>query len=200
MPLVKDPHDKAHKLNYLYPYSSTFQPLGYIIIYLQFLPLITIWCFISIHKHQILVLVPMNLDLQLQQIMLLWTICKFRSWEAMTKLKIVTTLTYLGLQPSLRHKKGCGWEKCVKTLSHSHTWNGAKRRWIPNTYKWESLWKMESQNVLNFWEKIANNKPYANGDFFIITKKIPIYVTTLFMTTYKYRLFVTNFGRFSTIF
>jgi hypothetical protein len=41
MPLVKDPHNKAHKFNYLYPYSSTFQPLGYIIIYLQLLPLVT---------------------------------------------------------------------------------------------------------------------------------------------------------------
>jgi len=59
----------------------------------------------------------MNLDLQLQQIMPLWTLCKFRSWEAMTKLKIITTLTYLGLQPSLRHKKGCGWEN-VSRLSH----------------------------------------------------------------------------------
>ncbi len=41
MPLDKDLHDKAHKLNYLYPYSSTFQPLTYINIYLQLLPLIT---------------------------------------------------------------------------------------------------------------------------------------------------------------
>jgi hypothetical protein len=90
--------------------------------------------------------------------------------------------------------------KCLKTLSHSHKWNAAKRRWIPNTYKWESHWKVKSQNVLNFCDKIANNKPYANVDFFIITRNLPIYVTTLFMTTYIYRLFVTNFGRFSTIF
>jgi hypothetical protein len=109
-------------------------------------------------------------------------------------------LNLLGFAIKLGAQERMWIRKCLKTLSHSHKWNGAKRRWIPNTYKWESLWKVESQNVLNFWDKFANNKPYENGDFFIITKKMSIYVTTLFMTTYKYRLFVTNFGCLSTIF
>jgi len=36
MPLIKDPQNRAHKLNYLFPYSPILVPLGHIIIYLQF--------------------------------------------------------------------------------------------------------------------------------------------------------------------
>jgi hypothetical protein len=92
-------------------------------------------------------------------------------------------LNLLGFATKLEAQERMWIGKCFKTLSHSHKWNGAKGRWIPNTYKWESLWKVESQDVLNSWDKIANNKPYANGDFFINTRNLPIYVTTLFMTT-----------------
>jgi hypothetical protein len=35
MPLIKDPQNRAHKLNYLFPYSPILVPLGHIIIYLQ---------------------------------------------------------------------------------------------------------------------------------------------------------------------
>jgi hypothetical protein len=41
MSLIKDPQNKAHKLNYLFSYLIILVTLGHIIIPLQLLPLIT---------------------------------------------------------------------------------------------------------------------------------------------------------------
>jgi hypothetical protein len=61
----------------------------------------------------------------------------------------------LGSQPRLRAQKDVGGQKNVLGFMHILT------RYVPNIFKQEPFWELESQNVLNVCEKNANG--YIHG-------------------------------------
>jgi hypothetical protein len=73
---------------------------------------------------------------------------------------IVMTLE-LDSQLKLGHLKKCQLGKRFDIQGFPQVWWNAKGR-ISSTFKWNSYRELKFYNILNFWDKSANNKPYSN--------------------------------------
>lgn len=60
--------------------------------------------------------------------------------------------------------------KCRMTKIHFYKCEKVLRRWVPNIHRWKSLWELEFLNVLNFCDKIVNNKCDPNWAQYAIRK------------------------------